>query len=110
MGFRELMLIAGTLLVASAGAEPPKETPRAKALAQLDGRWTLVAESRNGLATLSSDQAFRIGLDEMTFGRGFGPASRGNCPILRAFKNQTHVNRRWYASDSIQGRTFMPGQ
>lgn len=32
-------------------AEPPRGTPRAKALAQLDGKWTLVAEERNGRAT-----------------------------------------------------------
>jgi uncharacterized protein (TIGR03067 family) len=49
------MFVFGCLLAASAGAaDAPKETkqtPRAKALSQLEGQWTLVAENRNGQAT-----------------------------------------------------------
>jgi uncharacterized protein (TIGR03067 family) len=52
MRFRGLMLMSGCLLAACAGAaEPPKDAPRTKALAQLEGQWTLVAETRNGQAT-----------------------------------------------------------
>src|SRR5262245_16749388 len=54
MRFQGLMLVCGCLLATCAGAgaaKPAKETPRAKALAQLEGQWTLVAENRNGRAT-----------------------------------------------------------